>query len=236
MTTLRRYAVAANLAAAVALFPIALAAQRPAAPPPTRPAGRLSFEVSFPPGAHSGPVTGRVFVMISRTNDREPRLQIGRNGAPFFGRDVERPQARTAGDHRRHGPRESDLEPRGDSARRVLRAGDGQRLLRVQARRRPRAVDARRPVGRPALESIAGESLQRRPENHRRRARRAAAGRQADHAADHPAGRGAARHCATSSGSSSRARCSRSSGDGRSTWAPSCCCRATTTARRSVIR
>ncbi len=34
-------------------------------------------------------MTGRVFVMISRTNDREPRLQIGRNGAPFFGRDVE---------------------------------------------------------------------------------------------------------------------------------------------------
>ena len=35
------------------------------------------------------PVTGRVYVMIARTNDREPRLQIGRTGTPFFGRDVE---------------------------------------------------------------------------------------------------------------------------------------------------
>ena len=84
----RRCAIAASLAAALALLPIALAAQRPA-PAPSRATGRLSFEVSFPPGAHAGPITGRVFVMISRTNDREPRLQIGRNGTPFFGRDVE---------------------------------------------------------------------------------------------------------------------------------------------------
>ena len=84
----RRCAVATGLAAALALLPIALAAQRPAAAP-ARASGRLSFEVSFPPGAHAGPITGRVFVMISRTSDREPRLQIGRNGAPFFGRDVE---------------------------------------------------------------------------------------------------------------------------------------------------
>lgn len=59
----------------------------PAAPaqeaPPTR------FRVSFPAAAHEGPVTGRVFVMISTTDEREPRLQIGREGTPFFGRDVE---------------------------------------------------------------------------------------------------------------------------------------------------
>jgi hypothetical protein len=48
------------------------------------------FEISFPAAAHSGPVSGRVFVMISRTNDREPRLQISRIGVPFFGRDIER--------------------------------------------------------------------------------------------------------------------------------------------------
>lgn len=28
--------------------------------------------------------------MVSRTNDREPRLQIGRTGTTFFGRDVEK--------------------------------------------------------------------------------------------------------------------------------------------------
>ena len=49
-----------------------------------------SFAISFPSSAHAGPITGRVFVMISRTNDREPRMQIGRLGVPFFGRDVER--------------------------------------------------------------------------------------------------------------------------------------------------
>ena len=47
------------------------------------------FELSFPASVHAEPVTGRIYVMISRTNDREPRLQIGRTGVPFFGRDVE---------------------------------------------------------------------------------------------------------------------------------------------------
>ncbi len=47
------------------------------------------FEVSFPAAAHAEPITGRVFVMISRDSDREPRLQTGRTGVPLFGRDVE---------------------------------------------------------------------------------------------------------------------------------------------------
>ena len=88
MPTFRRFTFAASVAAAVALMSLALEAQRPVSPPPPA-IGRLSFEVSFPPSAHGGPITGRVVIMISRTNDREPRLQIGRNGAPFFGRDVE---------------------------------------------------------------------------------------------------------------------------------------------------
>jgi len=45
--------------------------------------------VSFPSAAHQGPITGRVFVMISETGESEPRLQIGRTGIPFFGSDVE---------------------------------------------------------------------------------------------------------------------------------------------------
>jgi len=46
------------------------------------------FRISVPAVAHGGSVNGRVFVMISRTNEREPRLQIGREGVPFFGQDV----------------------------------------------------------------------------------------------------------------------------------------------------
>ena len=63
----------------VALSPTASSAQEA---PTTR------FQVSFPASAHDGPVTGRVFVMISTTDEREPRLQIGREGVPFFGQDV----------------------------------------------------------------------------------------------------------------------------------------------------
>src|SRR5580704_15798468 len=48
------------------------------------------FEISYPASVNAGPITGRVYIMISRTSDREPRLQIGRLGVPFFGRDVEK--------------------------------------------------------------------------------------------------------------------------------------------------
>ena len=57
---------------------------------PTAATAEQRFELSFPASVHAEPVTGRIYVMVSRTNDREPRLQIGRTGVPFFGRDVER--------------------------------------------------------------------------------------------------------------------------------------------------
>jgi hypothetical protein len=47
------------------------------------------FEIVVPSSTRPEPITGRVYVMIARTGDREPRLQIGRTGQPFFGRDVE---------------------------------------------------------------------------------------------------------------------------------------------------
>ena len=50
---------------------------------------RLRFEVMVPESVRSEPVTGRVFVMISRSDQREPRFQVGRTGVPFFGVDVE---------------------------------------------------------------------------------------------------------------------------------------------------
>jgi Putative esterase len=52
----------------------------------------LKFEISFPPSAHSKPITGRVYVMLSDEQDPEPRLQVGSWGShpPFFGVDVSR--------------------------------------------------------------------------------------------------------------------------------------------------
>jgi hypothetical protein len=52
-------------------------------------AGETRFRISYPGSVHEGPLTGRAYVMISRTNEREPRLQIGRTGVPFFGVDFE---------------------------------------------------------------------------------------------------------------------------------------------------
>jgi len=49
----------------------------------------IRFRLSYPAEAHAGPITGRAFVMISRTNEKEPRLQVGRTGVPFFGRDFD---------------------------------------------------------------------------------------------------------------------------------------------------
>src|SRR6185295_8249992 len=61
---------------------------------PPAASSKLRFEVSFIPQIHEGPITGRAFVMVTRSIDKvpEPRLQIGRTGVPFFGRDVERLQ------------------------------------------------------------------------------------------------------------------------------------------------
>lgn len=65
-----------------------------AGPPPApaasgSPSSNLRFRVSYPEGVAESPLTGRAYVMISRTNEKEPRLQIGRTGVPFFGRDFE---------------------------------------------------------------------------------------------------------------------------------------------------
>lgn len=48
------------------------------------------FEISFPAAVHKGPITGRVFIIISRTDNRQPRLRAGWWGdtPPIFGVDV----------------------------------------------------------------------------------------------------------------------------------------------------
>jgi hypothetical protein len=72
---------------AVALASFTVEAQRRAAPQSADRGVRV--EITVPPSVRSEPVTGRVYFMVARTDEREPRLQIGRTGTPFFGRDVE---------------------------------------------------------------------------------------------------------------------------------------------------
>jgi hypothetical protein len=75
--------VASAIAVASSFSPLGRA--RAAAAATTR------FEISYPAALGPGPVTGRVFVMISKNNQREPRLQAGSyNGSiPFYGLDVQ---------------------------------------------------------------------------------------------------------------------------------------------------
>ncbi len=49
------------------------------------------FEIAFSAGAHAAPITGRVFVAISRTSDaqRTPIAQTGETGAPLFGVNID---------------------------------------------------------------------------------------------------------------------------------------------------
>ena len=51
---------------------------------------RLEFLLSFPAPTHNEPITGRAFVVLTRSEKSEPRLQAGYWGdaAPLFGVDV----------------------------------------------------------------------------------------------------------------------------------------------------
>jgi Putative esterase len=90
-------AILGAIALAFALPPCLLASPpRPAAAPILQSAAKSSatgnprFELSFPASAHSGRITGRVFVMITNKENPEPRIQAGGYGdtAPIFGADV----------------------------------------------------------------------------------------------------------------------------------------------------
>jgi len=49
----------------------------------------LKFEIAIPQSVLDETVTGRMFIIISRSNEPEVRFQAGRTGVPFFGVDVE---------------------------------------------------------------------------------------------------------------------------------------------------
>lgn len=53
---------------------------------------KIRFEISFPASVHPEDITGRVYVMITKENQREPRFQAGgwSNSVPFFGKDIEK--------------------------------------------------------------------------------------------------------------------------------------------------
>jgi len=52
-------------------------------------AQRTRFTISFPASVHAKPITGRVFVIVTKTDKLEPRIQLLSEGAPpFFGKDV----------------------------------------------------------------------------------------------------------------------------------------------------
>jgi len=50
--------------------------------------GELQFEITFNKGVHPAPITGRVYVIISQNKKREPRLQTGYTGVPFWGKNI----------------------------------------------------------------------------------------------------------------------------------------------------
>src|SRR5262249_8853227 len=52
--------------------------------------GHVKFEIRVPAPVRNEPLTGREYVIFSTDSTREPRTQIGRVGAPLFGRDVEK--------------------------------------------------------------------------------------------------------------------------------------------------
>ncbi len=66
----------------------------------------LRFELSFPSTVRTEPADGRVFVILTRKAEPEPRLQFGKSGGqykstPVLRRGCRRAEARPAGRHRR---------------------------------------------------------------------------------------------------------------------------------------
>jgi hypothetical protein len=59
---------------------------------PAVPSGRakLRFEIVVPAAVRKEATTGRAYVILTRNDATEPRLQISRVGTPMFGRDFER--------------------------------------------------------------------------------------------------------------------------------------------------
>src|ERR1700733_1815248 len=71
--------------AAIALLPFTSAFSKPT--PAKKLKGNIEFRLSFSPQASDKNLTGRMFLVISRTDSVNPRLTVGRYGTQFFGED-----------------------------------------------------------------------------------------------------------------------------------------------------
>src|SRR6266498_5157091 len=94
-TTMRKERIASRLRLNFAVFLGLAASMAGRAAGPGDPAdASLRFELSFPASVRGESADGRVFVVIARQGEPEPRLQFGKEGGqyrstPFFGEDVE---------------------------------------------------------------------------------------------------------------------------------------------------
>ena len=155
-----RLLAAGCLAAAAAVSAGRLTILRAATGSPQTTAGPR-VEISFTQGARAEPVTGMVYLAISKTNQNPPITDTDTDGVPLFSKYVEelRPGAAvTIGAADRGHP---------VASLRDIPAGDYwiqpfvNVYTRFRARRRPHGLDAHGPVGRPELEAVAGQSLRR---------------------------------------------------------------------------
>ena len=153
----RRFVTAFTVAGVLA----AAAVHRTAGAQPRPASGGPRIEIAFSTDARAEPVTGMVYVAISRDNQRTPIEQASRRASPLFSRFVEgsRPGRAAAITARRSRP--SGREPARHARRRVLGAAVRQRLHAVPARRRPDRLAAHGSVGRAELEALARQSLRR---------------------------------------------------------------------------
>ncbi|MFI5245235.1 MAG: hypothetical protein ACHQQR_08420, partial [Gemmatimonadales bacterium] len=51
---------------------------------------QTKFEIRIPASVRNEPLTGRVYVIITRDSTRDPRTMVARVGTPLFGHDVEK--------------------------------------------------------------------------------------------------------------------------------------------------
>ena len=136
----------------------------------TSSASQLRFEISFPAASSAKPLDGRMLLLISNNNTREPRLQINEDltTQQVFGIDVDglKPGQTATVDAERvwlSGQISFAIE-----AGRVLGAGAASSLRNFQTLRWSHGEAADGSRRRPAVEPRAGKSLQHAAKDHDR--------------------------------------------------------------------
>ena len=88
---MRPYLFSRTFAVRIALNRVSLAALGIGCAAAPRLALAQTFQLSYPAGTNAGPITGRAFLFVARTDKEEPRQQSGpdRDSEPFYGVDVD---------------------------------------------------------------------------------------------------------------------------------------------------